>query len=147
MSLFKALIVDGYSWLQALHVISVSCWFAVLLILPRLLAHRAMTDDQSLEGIERTLYYVIGTPAAIAGLMSGGLLFVGFPVYFLGSAWFVAKLVLAALLFAHHLLCYFLLCGFQTIKNTRSPAFYRWFNVAPIALFSGIAIMVLVKPF
>src|SRR3990167_2766965 len=62
-------------WIEALHIISVVCWFAALFYLPRLFVYHAMAEDRiSIERfkiMERKLSRGIATPAMIAALTFG----------------------------------------------------------------------------
>lgn len=140
-----------YSWIEALHLISVICWFAALFYLPRLFVYHAMSDDRtSLERfkiMERKLYRGIATPSMIATVIFGAAMFSSAPAYFLGSTWFIIKLILVLLLVSYHFCCRYFLVRFRDDRNTRSHIFYRWFNEAPVLLLIGIVVMVIVRPF
>ena len=138
-------------WVEALHIISLVCWFAALFYLPRLFVYHAMSDDeisnQRFKIMERKLYRGIATPAMIATLVFGVWLASFASEHYLAQGWFKTKLVLVALLIAYHFNCRHLMCQFQTGINTRTHQFYRWFNEAPVLLLIGIVVLVVVKPY
>ncbi len=140
-----------YSWIEALHVISVICWFAALFYLPRLFVYHAMAQDSiSLERfkiMERKLYRGIATPSMVASLVFGGALFYSAPSYFLGTGWFWVKMILVLLLVIYHFCCRYFLIRFRDNQNSRTHVFYRWFNEVPVLMLVGIVVMVIVRPF
>ncbi len=140
-----------FAWVEALHVISVICWFAAIFYLPRLFVYHAMAEDaisrERFKVMERKLYRGIGTPSMIATLVFGGWLFALSPEYFLRAGWFQAKMALVLLLVIYHHLCLYYMKQFRRDANTRSHVFYRWFNEMPVFMLVGIVILVIVKPF
>lgn len=138
-------------WIEALHIISVVCWFAALFYLPRLFVYHAMAEDRiSIERfkiMERKLSRGIATPAMIAALTFGIWLASLAPDYYLHQGWFLAKVTLVTLLVVYHHLCLYLLRQFRNDRNTRSHVFYRWFNEIPVLFLIAIVILVVVRPF
>jgi putative membrane protein len=138
-------------WVEALHIISLVCWFAALFYLPRLFVYHAMADDaisdERFKIMERKLYRGIATPAMIATLVFGIWLASFATGHYLTQGWFKTKLLLVALLIAYHFTCRHLMRQFQAGLNSHSDLFYRWFNEAPVLLLIGIVILVVVKPY
>jgi putative membrane protein len=138
-------------WIEALHIISVVCWFAALFYLPRLFVYHAMAEDRiSIERfkiMERKLSRGIATPAMIAALTFGIWLASLAPDYYLHQGWFLAKVTLVTLLVVYHHVCLYLLRQFRKDRNTRSHVFYRWFNEIPVLFLIAIVILVVVRPF
>ena len=138
-------------WIEALHIISVVCWFAALFYLPRLFVYHAQADDQtSIERfkiMERKLYRGIGTPAMVASLIFGIWLASFAPTFYLAQAWFLSKVGLVLVLVTYHLACGYFLKQFRDDKNRHSHMFYRWFNELPVLVLIGIVVMVVVRPF
>lgn len=138
-------------WIEALHIISVVCWFAALFYLPRLFVYHAMAEDQiSIERfkiMERKLSRGIATPAMLAALTFGIWLASLAPDYYLHQGWFLAKVTLVTLLVVYHHACLYLLRQFRNDRNTRSHVFYRWFNEIPVVFLIAIVILVVVRPF
>jgi putative membrane protein len=138
-------------WIEALHIISVVCWFAALFYLPRLFVYHAMAEDRiSIERfkvMERKLSRGIATPAMLAALTFGIWLASLAPDYYLHQGWFRAKVTLVALLVVYHHACLYLMRQFRDDRNTRSHVFYRWFNEIPVLFLIAIVILVVVRPF
>jgi len=138
-------------WIEALHIISVVCWFAALFYLPRLFVYHAMAEDRiSIERfkiMERKLSRGIATPAMLAALTFGIWLASLAPDYYLHQGWFLAKVTLVTLLVVYHHVCLYLLRQFRHDRNTRSHVFYRWFNEIPVLFLIAIVILVVVRPF
>ncbi len=140
-----------HEWIEALHIISVVCWFAALFYLPRLYVYHAQAeDDISIERfkvMERKLYRGIGTPSMVATLVFGVWLVSLAPDYYLSQTWFGVKVFLVFLLLAYHGLCWHFLRQFRDNLNQRNHIFYRWFNEIPVLILIGVVVMVVVKPF
>jgi len=140
-----------FAWVQALHVISVICWFAALFYLPRLFVYHVMSEDaiskERFKIMERKLYRGIATPSMIATLAFGFWLVALSPQYYFSSGWFHAKLVLVVLLVIYHHLCLYYMKQLRADTNSKSHVFYRWFNEVPVFMLVGIVILVVVKPF
>lgn len=151
IGLIKTLLLDGYLWIKAFHIVAVVCWFAALFYLPRLFVYHAMTEDQQgrerFKVMERKLYRGIATPSLIATLVLGLAMTITSTTYFFSTGWFWVKMVLVALLVAYHFCCGYFLKQFQADSNTRSHVFYRWFNEAPVLALIAAVILVVVKPF
>lgn len=138
------------SWVKALHIIAVVCWFAALFYLPRLFVYHAMTEDaegrERFKIMERKLYRGIMTPSMVATVVFGLWLIHFNATYYLQAGWMHIKLCAVLLLLAYHFTCGHFLRVFREDRNTRSHKFYRVFNEAPVLLLILIVIMVVVKP-
>ena len=88
---------------KSLHIIFMVAWFAGLFYLPRLFVYHSLaTDTISIERfkvMERRLYRGIMTPSAILTVALGLWLWLH---YGITGGWLHAKLVLVAILIAHH---------------------------------------------
>jgi putative membrane protein len=137
-------------WIKALHIVFMVTWFAGLFYLPRLFVYHALATDR--EGIERfkvmerKLFFGIMTPGGVLTIAFGLWLWLGYGIG-AGSGWLRAKLVIVLLLVAYHAWCGKLLMDFRHDRNTRSHAWYRWFNEAPTLLLLAAVILAVVKPF
>lgn len=135
-------------WVKSFHIIAMVAWFAGLLYLPRLFVYHALAQDETGRArfvvMERKLYYAIMTPAAIATVALGLVLWLG---YGIGGAWLHAKLTLVAVLIAYHIYCARLMRDFRTGLNRHGHVFFRWFNELPALILIAIVILVVVKPF
>lgn len=133
-------------WIKAFHIIFVVSWFAGLFYLPRIYVNLAMAKEAE---IERLLLmagklYRFMTPLGILALAFGTWLWLGFGF---GGGWLHAKLLLVLLLAIYHLYCGRILKTFMKGENSRSHAWYRWFNELPVILLAAIVILAVVKPF
>jgi len=142
-------IVD-YSWIKALHVISIIAWMAGLLYLPRLFVYHCEAAAGSAEAetfkvMERRLLRAIMNPAMIAswvfGLWAAALLGAW------SDGWFHAKLLLVLLMTVAHMAMARWRRDFEADGNTRSQRFYRIANEVPTVLMIAVVILVVVKPF
>jgi putative membrane protein len=137
-------------WLKAFHIVFVVTWFAGLFYLPRLFVYHAQATDR--EGIERfkvmerKLFFGIMTPSAVLAVALGLWLWLGYGVG-AGTGWLHAKLAIVVVLAAYHLWCGKLYADFKHDRNTKSHAWYRWFNEVPVLLLVAAVILVVVKPF
>lgn len=151
MALLKSILVDGYLWIKAFHIIALVCWFAALFYLPRLFVYHAMTDDEAgserFKVMERKLYRGIATPSMVVTVALGLAMVATSSNYFFGAGWFWAKMALVTLLVVYHFTCRVFMQQFQADNNTRDHVFYRWFNEAPVFILIGAIVLVVVKPF
>jgi putative membrane protein len=139
------------AWIEALHIISVICWFAGIFYLPRLFVYHAMSEDQVSKDrfviMERKLYRGIMTPSAIATVIFGAWLIASAPDFYLRQGWLHAKLGLVFLLIIYHLSCGWFWARFRDGRNTHSHVFFRYYNEVPVIALIAIVILVVVKPF
>ena len=137
-------------WIKSLHIIFMVTWFAGMFYLPRLFVYHAMASDeisnQRFKVMERKLFFGIMTPGGILTIAFGlWLLMTNWSAYTLGL-WMHFKLSLVGLLIFYHIWCGFLLTAFKHDRNTKSHAWFRWFNEAPVAALIVIVILAIVKP-
>ena len=139
-----------FSWLLALHVISMVAWFAGLFYLPRLFMYHTLSSDavslSRFKIMERKLYWIIMTPAGLLTTAFGIWLLHFNLSYYLHEPWMIAKLILVLLLWGYHLFCGHLLALFARDQNHFSSRFYRFFNEIPTLFLFAIIILVIVKP-
>jgi len=141
---------DYYSWVKALHVISVIAWMAGLLYLPRLFVYhcQAQTGSDSSETfkvMERRLLRAIMNPAMIASWVFGLWMFIDQEMW--TDGWAHAKLAFVVLLTVSHMMMSKWRRDFENDKNERPESFFRVANEVPTVLMIGIVIFVIVKPF
>jgi putative membrane protein len=134
-------------WIKAFHILFVTSWFAGLFYLPRIFVNLAMETETvavaRLLLMARKLYRFTSL-LAVPALAFGLWLWLG---YGFKGGWLHAKLFLVLLVIGYHHACGSLLKKFENARNTRSHAWYRWFNEVPVLLLLAIVILVVVKPF
>jgi putative membrane protein len=137
-------------WIKSFHIIAVVAWFAGLFYLPRLFAYHAAADDapsiERFKVMERKLYYGIMAPGAVAAVVFGGWLWMGYGIG-QGQRWLLAKLALVVVLIVYHLYCGMLLDDFRHDRNTRPRQWFRWFAEIPALVLIGAVLLVVLKPF
>ncbi len=134
---------------KSLHIVFMVAWFAGLFYLPRLFVyHSGATDVIGIERfktMEQRLYRGIMTPSMILTLAFGLWLWLG---YGIAGGWLHAKLVLVAILVAHHFWLGKLLRAFAAGRNVHSDRFYRWINEIPaLPILVLVVYLVVAKPF
>lgn len=138
-------------WTKAFHIIFLVAWFSGLFYLPRLYVYHADTKDTAgrarFEVMERKLYYLIMTPAAVLTLASGAWLIHYSPATYLQAGWLHAKLSLVLLLLVYHHWLGRLRQNFVRRRSPRPAVFYRWINEIPTVFLVAIVILAVVKPF
>ncbi len=151
MSFFEDLLLIGYPWFKAFHIVSVISWMAGLFYLPRLFVHHAeragTTGDlhETFVMMECKLLRVIMNPAMIATWVFGLLLVLtpGIVDWSLAWPWVKAGGVLAMTWFHHWL-------GlrrkeFAAGDNSREGRIYRLMNEVPTVLMLIIVFSVVIK--
>ncbi len=141
---------DLYSWLKALHIISVIAWMAGMLYLPRLYVYHCGAKpgsemSETFKVMERRLLRGIINPAMIASFVFG--LWMAWLGDLWGEHWFHAKLVLVIAMSTLHGFLSRWRRQFAADANTHSARFYRFMNEAPTLLLIGIVLLVVLKPF
>jgi putative membrane protein len=139
-------------WVKAFHIVFVASWFAGLFYLPRLFVNLATVPADSHAERERLLMMAHKLYRFSGGLMVVAL---GLGVWlwlqnlsgYAGAWWLYLKLVLVLLAIAYHHACRRLLRGFEQLANRRSERWLRIFNEGAVLIFSGIVVLVVVKPF
>ena len=139
----------AYLEVKALHIILVVSWFAGLFYLPRIFVNLAMVPADSAAERDRLLLmagklYRFMTPIGYLALLSGLWLWL---VVGITGPWLHAKLTVVVLLVGYNHYCRKLLRDFQRGSNTRSHAWFRWFNEAPTLLLVAVVVLVVLKPF
>ena len=138
-----------YTWIKALHVISVIAWMAAMFYLPRLFVYHTQVAagseaSEMFKVMERRLMRAIMNPAMIATLVFGGAMLAMNPSL-LQQGWMIVKLVFVlGLVGLHHAMIGWRK-AFEQDRNRRSERFFRVANEVPTI--AVIVIMVVVRPF
>lgn len=142
---------EWFLWLKVVHIISVVAWMAGLFYLPRLFVyHRGVAPgseaSELFKVMERRLMTAIMRPAAIASLLSGGLLFIAGGFEFL-QVWALGKLAAVLFLCLYHGALEGYLHRFARDERVRDARFFRILNEAPTLLLVIIVVFIVIKPF
>lgn len=142
--------MDWPTWTKAFHIIFVVCWFSCIFYLPRLFVNytTATTDNtrNQLLLMQRKLFK-FSIPFAVLTIVTGALLVLVYPSYYLSAGWFIAKITLVATLVVYHVICGIMVKRFAAGTNTRGHRFYRLFNELPVVILFAVVILVEVRPF
>jgi putative membrane protein len=139
--------------IKSFHIIFVASWFAGLFYLPRIFVNLAQVEPGSHAEEARLLLMarklmrfttLLMLPAMALGLLLWLYYGIGMGP---GNGWMHAKLTVVLLALGYHHMCGRLLRKFEAHTNTHGHVWYRWFNEAPVVLFSIAVILVIVKPF
>jgi putative membrane protein len=139
--------------IKSFHIIFVASWFAGLFYLPRIFVNLAQVEPGSHAEEARLLLMarklmrfttLLMLPAMALGLVLWLYYGIGLGP---GNGWMHAKLTVVLLALGYHHMCGRLLRKFEAHTNTHGHVWYRWFNEAPVVLFSIAVILVIVKPF
>lgn len=143
---------DLYSWIKALHLISVIAWMAGMFYLPRLYVYHVdalagSAQSETFKLMERRLLRAIINPAMVASFVFGiwMLTLLGASVW--SEGWWHVKLTMIILMSAYHGFLSRWRRDFEADRNRRSARFYRFANEIPTVLMIVIVVMVIVKPF
>ncbi|MCH2393521.1 protoporphyrinogen oxidase HemJ [Oceanibaculum sp.] len=143
---------DLYSWIKALHVISVIAWMAGMFYLPRLYIYHVAApvgspQSETFKVMERRLLRAIINPAMFATFIFGIWMLVLLGPSVWSEGWWYVKLTMVILMGAYHMFLSRWRRDFEADRNQRSAKFYRFANEVPTVLMIVIVIMVIVKPF
>lgn len=138
-------------WLLVFHLLGIVFWLGALLIVTHLLAadSEAASEEthQVLGRLETKLFNGIAHPGAAIVIISGLLMIMTNPHYYLSRGWLRAKLILVAGLVVLDFITYRRMRAFKagTAKLQRKQCMALHGAIA--LLFIGILVLVLVQPF
>ncbi|MFQ3306928.1 MAG: putative membrane protein [Candidatus Midichloriaceae bacterium] len=141
--------LNNYLYIKSIHVISIICWMAGLLYLPRIFVYHTKVKKNSeacklFAIMENKLLKIIMLPSFIIGTISGLSLI--FTIGFAGNHWLHAKLLLVlCMIFIHHLMIKYAK-SFNQQSNVKSEKFFRIFNEIPAVLMIFIVLLAVIKP-
>lgn len=140
--------INYYQEILSFHIIAVLSWMSVLFYMPRLFVyhqehnHKEFTDIIKIQ--EDKIYNIIGFPAMIATIISGGLLIYANPVL-LEMDWMLAKLFVLILLIAYSFSMNYFRKILKADACTKSGQFFRAYNEIPTLLAILIVVFVIMK--
>lgn len=143
------------SYVKALHIIFVICWFAALFYIVRLFIYTKEAQDkdeiakpiltQQLLIMQKKLWYIIGWPSMIGTYVFGWWLIFSNMTYYFAQPWMWLKLIVVGLLTLYHFEC-------QRILNAQKRGVFksgsfklRMFNELATVFLVGIVFLVVVK--
>ncbi len=141
--------MEYYQEILAFHIISVLSWMAMLFYMPRLFVYHVENIDKKefVEVVkiqEDKIYRVIGFPAMIATIISGGGL-IYFNPSLLEQDWMIAKLITLVLMISYS----FSLESYRKILAVdgchKNGQFFRAYNEIPTLLAILIVVFVITK--
>lgn len=143
-----------YSYIKALHVIFVVCWFAGLFYMVRLFIYTAEANTkeepaksiltQQLVLMQKKLWYIITWPSSIGTVIFGGWMLVENAVL-LYQPWMWLKLIFVTILIFYHLQCH-VFYKQQSAGIYKTGSFkLRLFNELATVLLVAIVFLVIVK--
>lgn len=143
-----------YSYIKALHIIFVVCWFAALFYIVRLFIYATeaqLKDEQSrliltpqFLLMQRKLWYIIGWPSLIGTFVFGSWMLYENPGL-LSQPWMWIKLILVALLAIYHIECQRILKKQSEGKFHYSSFKLRLFNELATVFLVAIVFLAVVK--
>lgn len=148
--MIQKFIIEHYLQIKALHIISVICWMAGLLYLPRLFVYHATAQlnselDKTFRVMEYKLLKYIMNPSMITTFITGGLLI--FMKDFKTNHSLHVKLFFVLLLAASHGVMARHRKLFAEGRNTKSHVYFRILNEIPTVCMICIVFIVILKPF
>jgi putative membrane protein len=143
------MLADYYTEILAFHVIAVISWMAMLFYMPRLFVyHQEHKEKQDFTDVvkiqEEKIYKVIGYPAMLATIFSGGMM-IYINTGLLTQGWFIAKLFLLSLMIAYSLSLDYFRKILLRDNCYRNGQFFRAYNEVPTLLAILIVVFVITK--
>lgn len=149
---YTVIMTQYYLWIKAFHLISVICWMAAMLYLPRLFIYHTAAKpggelSETLKVMERRLARYIMTPAMISSFVLGLLLLHILGMNFVWQPSFLGKILLVLGLSGVHGFLIRSQKKFAKDENTTSQIVFRVINEIITILMVLIIILIIVKPF
>lgn len=141
--------MEYYQEILAFHIISVLSWMSMLFYMPRLFVYHAenIKNDGFVTVVkiqENKIYKVIGFPAMIATIVSGGVMITINPTL-LENDWMIAKLIILVFMIGYSLSLNSFRKIFEENKCTKNGQFFRAYNEVPTLLAILIVVFVITK--
>lgn len=134
-------------WLKSFHIIFMVTWFAGLFYLPRIFVYHAMSTHEEVQKTFRVMEKKLLLMTHIGGVLTWvfGLTLLYKTPSLVDMSWMQIKLSLVLLLTVYHLALVKLVATFAAGNNTRSHAWYRWFNEIPTVILISVVLLVVLK--
>jgi len=143
------------SYVKALHIIFVVCWFAALFYIVRLFIYTKEAQDKDdiarpiltnqLTFMQKKLWYIIGWPSLVGTYVFGVWLLSFNWDYYLSQPWMWLKLIAVALLTLYHFGCQRILLKQKQGTFTTSSLKLRLLNELATLFLVAIVFLVVVK--
>ena len=135
-------------YILSVHIVFLILWSACLLYFPQLVVRQAVIGDAAAEQdamrMQRTLYAMVMTPAALLTVLAG--MWLVFDRGFVGG-WLHVKLSLVMLMAFFHAYCGSLMDDFRHQRIRHRLWFFRFLPVLPALLVTAVVTLVVWKPF
>lgn len=132
----------------SLHIVFLILWSACLLYFPQLVVRQALVGEPGAEleamRMQRTLYALVMTPAALLTVIAG--VWLVFDRGFIGG-WLPVKLSLVMLMAFFHAYCGTLMDDFRAQRIRHRAWLYRLLPLVPALLITVVVTLVVGKPF
>lgn len=134
-------------WLKSFHIIFMVTWFAGLFYLPRIFVYHAKSTHEEVQKTFRVMEKKLLLMTHIGGVLTWvfGLTLLYKTPSLVDMSWMQIKLSLVLLLTVYHLALVKLVATFAAGNNTRSHAWYRWFNEIPTVILISVVLLVVLK--
>ena len=136
--------------IKAIHVISIICWMAALLYLPRLFVyHASHGHNEEIHQVfclmEKKLIKVIMNPAMVSTIITG-VTMLHQDISYIYFWWMQIKLACIVILIITHRYFVALHNRFVNGKNEKDHEFFRKINEVPTVLMILIVFLIVLKP-
>ena len=147
--LFGSKRMNYYLEILAFHIVAVLSWMSLVFYMPRLFVyhqeHHSKKDFTDVVKIqELKIYKIIGFPAMLATILSGGVLVYTNPTL-LQQPWFIAKLVVLVLMIAYTFSLEYFRKVLEKDNCTKGGQFFRAYNEVPTLFAILIVTFVITK--
>ena len=138
------------AWALVFHVVGFVFWIGGLMVATQVMAAEAVEPSaearRALERLERVLFKGVAHPGAAITVVAG-LTVVAIQPGYLYQRWLHAKLAIVAVLIALDLMAWFRAREFHSGAAQLRRGFCKAIHGALAAVFIGIVILVMIKPF
>ena len=141
--------MNYYYEILAFHIIAVLSWMSLLFYMPRLFVYHVENNDKKdftdvVKIQEDKIYRIIGFPAKIATILSGGILIFLNPSL-LEQDWMIAKLFLLVFMIAYSFSLEYYRKILEKDECKKSGQFFRAYNEVPTLFAILIVVFVITK--